>query len=103
MIESQAGSDAAIETAVASAEAPLGDEAERFPQELLDWLARIRLLEGTPFAYVVPHTTMLPKESIRFVYLNRGWTDAAVDGALSVGGGTTRDHAYLRSIHAELV
>ena len=103
MIDAQATSDAAIATSVAAAQDPRPAETETFQQELVEWLARIRLLQGTPFSYVVPHATMLPQESVRFFYLNRDWTDAATDGALSVGAGTTRDHAYLESVHAELV
>ncbi|MGF1668207.1 MAG: hypothetical protein ACFCVC_18260 [Acidimicrobiia bacterium] len=69
---------------------------------LLRWLARLRLLEGVPFAYLVPHDEMLPLESIRFFYLNRNWTDAAIDGALSVGAITTVDRAQIESVHEEL-
>ena len=32
-----------------------------------------------------PTPTLLPPESIRFFYLDRNWTDALVDGVLSVG------------------
>ena len=35
------------------------------PTPLRQWLARLRLLENVPFAYVVPDSLMLPPESIR--------------------------------------
>ena len=61
------------------------EQSGGFPPLLVDWLARLRLLERVPFAYLVPDDELLPPESIRFFYLNRNWTDAAVDGALAVG------------------
>ena len=72
------------------------------PDAVVDWLARLRLLSNVPFAYLVPDHRLLPTESIRFFYVNRNWTDAAVDGALSVGAVTSRDCAQLQTLHAEL-
>lgn len=70
-----------------------GEEAQ-LPPYLGDWLGRVRLLYGVPFAYLVPNEKLLPKESIRFFYVDRNWTDRLVDGALSVGKTTTRDYAH---------
>lgn len=53
--------------------------------EVVSWLSRLRILEGVPFRYIVPHEEMLPNESIRFFHIDRNWLDALVDGALSVG------------------
>lgn len=55
------------------------------PAALQDWLARLRLLKGVPFGYLVPDEAMLPPESIRFFTLDRAWVDTLVDGALSIG------------------
>ena len=55
------------------------------PGELRRFLGRLRLLHGVPFSYLVPDAELLPLESIRFFYLDRAWTDALVQGALSVG------------------
>jgi hypothetical protein len=90
-------SEAAIGQALDAAREP-GAEPE-FPAELVEWLARVRLLEGVPFSYLVPHEEMLPQESIRFFHLNRDFLDAAVDGALSLGGSTSRDRALLESVY----
>ena len=49
-----------------------------------------------PFAYLVADAALLPPESIRFFYLDRAWTDALVQGALSVGTVTTADRAAAR-------
>lgn len=65
------------------------------PSELRDWLVRLRLLEGVPFAYLVADTELLPEESIRFFYVDRRWTDAVVQGALSVGTVNTDDRIQL--------
>ncbi len=67
------------------------DDADTLPPELIDLLVRLRVLEGVPFEYIVPDEQLLPAESIRFFYLDRNWTDALVQGALSVGAVTTRD------------
>jgi hypothetical protein len=72
------------------------------PEEVLSWLTRLRLLNGVPFAYLMAHEQLLPPESIRFFYVDRNWTDAAVDGALSVGTITSRDRAQLHSVYQEL-
>ena len=49
------------------------------PFELRQWLARLRLLEGVPFAYLAADSALLPPESIRFFYLDRSWADRLVD------------------------
>lgn len=77
----------------------LDPKARRTPQDLRMWLARLRLLEGVPFGYLVADSTLLPPESIRFFYVDRCWTDALVQGALSVGTVTTADRAALEQIY----
>lgn len=91
-------SEEAIDQALAAAAGPV-TSAEPPPAAVLEWLARLRLLEGVPFAYLVPDERLLPPESIRLFHLDRNWADAAVDGALSVGAGTTRERAHLRARH----
>ncbi|WP_136442384.1 hypothetical protein [Pacificoceanicola onchidii] len=61
------------------------EDALFVPIKLFDWAARLRLLEGVPFSYIVPDEKMLPPESIRFFYLDNNWTDTLFDGALSIG------------------
>jgi hypothetical protein len=69
------------------------------PGELRGFLARLRLLEGVPFANLVADADLLPPESIRFFHLDRAWTDALVQGALSVGTVNTADRAQLDAVH----
>ena len=72
------------------------------PGELRRFLAGLRLLKGVPFSYLVPDADLLPPESIRFFYLDRNWTDAVVQGVLSVGTITTTDRAQLETIYPTL-
>ncbi|MFC7496390.1 MULTISPECIES: hypothetical protein [unclassified Nocardioides] len=65
------------------------------PAELRRWLVRLRLLEAVPFAYLVADTELLPEESIRWFYVDRRWTDALVQGVLSVGTVNSDDRTHL--------
>ena len=65
------------------------------PQDLRSWLVRLRLLEGVPFANLVADSELLPPESIRWFYVDRRWTDALVQGALSVGTVNSDDRVQL--------
>ena len=71
----------------------------RVPRPLRLWLARLRLLEAVPFSHLVADSALLPPESIRFFHLDRGWTDALIEGALSVGTVTTADRAVLDRLY----
>ena len=63
------------------------------PAPVVQWLARLALLEGVPFNYVVPVASMLPPESLRVFHLDDAWIAALVDGAFSIGRATTSDLA----------
>src|SRR5829696_2985136 len=71
------------------------DVDSSMPAEIRNWLVRLRLLEGVPFANLVADTELLPEESIRWFYLDRRWTDAIVQGALSVGTVNSDDRTHL--------
>jgi hypothetical protein len=71
----------------------------RVPRDIRLWLARLRLLEAVPFSHLVADVTLLPAESIRFFHLDRGWTDALVEGALGVGTVTTSDRSALEVLY----
>lgn len=95
----EASAEAITRHAELVATIPLG---EILPTAVAEWLARLRLLEGVPFAHLVADSELLPPESIRFFYLDREWTDALVQGALAVGAVTTQDRAHLQALHARL-
>jgi hypothetical protein len=63
------------------------------------WLAALRLLSGVAFQHLVPDTRLLPPESARFFYIDRAWTDALIQGALSVGVITDADRGVLEQIY----
>jgi len=69
------------------------------PPDLARFLARLRLLEGVPFNYLVPDAAMLPMETIRFFYVDRNWLDALVEGALSVGTVNSADREQLANLY----
>ena len=79
----------------ADARAAAAPGLEGMPPELRDWLVRLRLMDGVPFAYLVADTALLPEESIRWFYVDRRWTDALVQGALSVGTVNSDDRTQL--------
>jgi hypothetical protein len=78
------------------------DSTDLIPEELRDWLVRLRLLHDVPFAYFVADTLLLPEESIRWFYVDRRWTDALVQGALSVGTVNTDDRLQLTERYGEI-
>lgn len=61
------------------------------PQAIVDFVARMRLLDGVPFAYLVPSELMLPPESLRWFQLDIAWVNALVDGAFSIGRASLDD------------
>jgi hypothetical protein len=61
------------------------------PTFVLDRLADYALLHGLPFEYLVPHSALLPSESLRFFAIDEAWMTAFRRGVLSVGDRSTRD------------
>ncbi len=80
------------------------DEVE-VPTTISNFLARLKLLYGLPFNYLVPDTRMLPQESLRFFYMDTAWADAVIEGAWSLGrstsGDAALDSALSSNLHAE--
>ncbi len=77
-----------------------GDGA--LPVELREWLVRLRLMDGVPFAYLVADAELLPPESIRWFYVDRRWTDALVQGALAVGTVNSDDRTHLANQYPQV-
>jgi hypothetical protein len=69
------------------------------PDGARSWLAALRLLSGVPFQHIVADERLLPQESARFFYIDRAWTDALIQGALSVGAVTDADRAVLQQVY----
>ncbi len=72
------------------------------PCAIRSFLASLRLLDSVPFNNIVPDSSLLPVESIRFFYVDRAWTDALTQGALSVGTVNTSDRAQLEQLYPEI-
>jgi len=64
---------------------PAPDSEPPIPATVQNWLGQAMLLYGVPFHYLVPDAAMVPKESIRFFYLNPEWINCLLQGACSVG------------------
>lgn len=62
-----------------------------FPETMLNWLAELVLLHQVPFNNLIADENLLPNESLRLFYLDRNWTNAMLDGALSIGIHSERD------------
>lgn len=70
------------------------------PPGLIQWLAKLKLLYGLPFHYLVPNNDFLRPETIRFFHVDPDWISSLVDGALSIGrhyNGPDNPPATLRS------
>lgn len=65
------------------------EEAAAELKELIDpvtgWLAKLLLLYPVPLENLIPHKALLPKESVRFFYMDPNWQQALLEGALSLG------------------
>lgn len=83
--------DPAVQAAVqAAAQAAAGSVA--------GWLSQRYLLVGTPFEALVPRADLLPPESIRFFWVDPNWIEVSIQGALSIGIGTSRDALYQQQV-----
>ena len=92
-----------LASAVPDAVTVLDDDTDSTtPADVRNWLARLRLLENVPFANLVADTELLPPESIRWFYVDRRWTDAVVQGALSVGTVNTDDRTHLTATYGAI-
>jgi hypothetical protein len=61
----------------------LGFNEVSIPPRLYDKLLSIRLLSSVPLSYMVPDSSLLPPESIRFFFVDQTWVDRVIDGVLS--------------------
>lgn len=67
-------------------------EEIRHDQELIvHWLAGRQLLYDVPLNHFVPDPAFLPTESLRFFHIDQNWIDVLIDGALSIGIGSSKD------------
>ena len=86
----------------ASASAGANSVPLNLPDSVTDWLAKLSLLYGVPFEYLVPDIRLLPVESIRFFYIDPNWILRAIDGALSIGTTSSRDNVFNETFYQEV-
>ena len=79
---------------------PLTDDPDALG--VADFLGQLLLLRNIPFVHLVPDARALPVESIRFFYLDANWLSALLDGALSVGLGTSLESAVQSALTRQL-
>ncbi|MFY8106888.1 MAG: hypothetical protein ACOVKO_08215, partial [Elstera sp.] len=73
------------------------------PDNVTAWLAELVLLYGVPLEYIVPNAALLPTESLRFFYLDQNWQRRLIDGALSIGLGSSADALSLLATYEDSV
>lgn len=81
---------------------PSAKDQTRLPELTGQWLDDLSRLNGVPFNYLIPDEQMLPKESLRFFYLDPVWVDCLLDGAFSIGGVTAADRQRDASLRTNL-
>lgn len=73
------------------------------PPSIVEWLSRLVLLYGLPVEYLVPDAMLLPRESLRFFYLDPNWQRRLVDGAVSVAVSSSQDAIQVLTLFERLV
>ncbi|KKK25947.1 hypothetical protein ARAM_003527 [Aspergillus rambellii] len=68
---------------------------------VLQWIQKKLALQGIPAIYLFPDPAVLPLEALRTFYIDENWTDAMIDGALSIANhSTTSDDLVKREIRS---
>lgn len=62
--------------------------------DLKEFITELQLLHHVPISYIIADQSLLPSECLRFFYIDRNWTEALADGALSIGRVTEFDGEY---------
>ncbi|KAL5371453.1 hypothetical protein DPSP01_014260 [Paraphaeosphaeria sporulosa] len=63
---------------------------------VVQWIMNGLFFVGVPASYILPDTSYLPRESLRFFGIDGNWTEAFVDGALSVANHSEGDQDFVR-------
>lgn len=65
--------------------------AEQIPEKIKGLNERLQLLYGVPVSYLIPESSFLPPESIRFFYVDGNYIKAMLNGAASIDRITRTD------------
>lgn len=52
---------------------------------IVDWLSRLATFDGIPLRYLIPHSGLLPEETLKFFRVDPNWMTALAIGSLTVG------------------
>lgn len=63
-------------------------------QPIVHFVEALLRFEGLPFHVLVPDERALPDHSVRFFAVDPNWTEALVEGALSLGRASTLDRSH---------
>lgn len=61
-----------------------------------DWILKKLSLDNIPAHYLIPDPSFLPRETIRFFYIDSNWMDCLIDGALSIGNHLDQQNDVVR-------
>ncbi|KAA8903426.1 hypothetical protein FN846DRAFT_954010 [Sphaerosporella brunnea] len=64
---------------------------------VFQWVLDRMYLVGVPAHYLIPDPSHLPRESLRFFHIDANWTEALIDGALSVANLVDKDDDKIRT------
>jgi hypothetical protein len=67
--------------------------------DVAEWLANLLLLYPVPFNLLVPDERLLQPETLRFFYVDSNWTNALLDGAMSLGLESSRHTFFQNAVH----
>ena len=70
---------------------------------VLAWILDKLYLFNIPAQHLLPDPSLLPNESLRFFYIDPHWTDAFIDGALSLANHISRTDDVLRRKMKEVI
>lgn len=59
---------------------------------VLQWVKKKLALQDIPYVYLFPDPAVLPMEALRTFYVDENWTDALIDGALSIANHSTLEN-----------
>ncbi|HEY0323885.1 MAG TPA: hypothetical protein VGC66_23250 [Pyrinomonadaceae bacterium] len=83
--------------AMAGEAEPPPPQPPQLPDAILNWLTQLSMLYGVPFEYLISDARLLPRESMRFFYIDRNWLYRLIDGALSIGVNASSDNLMLEA------
>lgn len=83
-----------IEAYVKTKKELLYEQLQEETKSVAKWLAKLLLLYPVDAQTLILHESLLPKESIRFFFLDENWLKCLYDGAVSIGMYSSRQSLF---------